>query len=57
MNQRQRDLHAAVLKAAKDTQTQLKLLTTYARRVGASEKDLKVVERAIIGGPVRECAG
>jgi hypothetical protein len=57
MNQRQRDLHAAVLSAAKDKQTQLELLTTYARRHGASERDRKVVERAIIGGPVVECAG
>lgn len=57
MNQRQRELHAAVLNAAKDKQTQLKLLTTYARRHGASERDRMVVERAIIGGPVVECAG
>jgi len=58
MNARQQRLYDALVTAAPGNVTaQLGLIYVYANRQCASEKDVKVVRKAIIGGPVRECAG
>jgi hypothetical protein len=55
--QRQHDLLSAVRSASDDPAIQRDLLHKFAGRIGASEGDRRAVERAIIGGPVVECAG
>ena len=58
MNATQQKLYDALQVAAPGNVTaQLGLIYVYANRERASEKDVRVVRRAIIGGPVVECAG
>ena len=57
MNARQRALKAALEQASDNPIVQLGLIHVYANRLGASERDVKVVHQQIVGGPVRECAG
>lgn len=55
--ERRNDLHTALRSATDNPMAQLGLIYVYANRLGCGEGDVEAVRRAIIGGPVRECAG
>ncbi len=55
LTDRQRQLHAEVVKSATAVQERLLMLTVHATRVGASERDVTVVREVLLEGHVREC--
>jgi hypothetical protein len=57
LTDRQRKLHAATVAGASHIAEQLLMLTVQANRVGASERDVRVIRELLLAGHVRECKG
>ncbi len=55
LTERQRALRNAVLRASGNTSEQLGLVYSFASRVGASERDVRVVKAALVADVAREC--
>lgn len=55
LTERQRALHGAVVSRSSATAEQMILITTLARTVGASERDVRTVRDVLLAGHIREC--